>query len=830
MSPVRFSAKNEVGEHTRPRVSLDAPRVQPDCACCGTGSAALFRAAKVFREGAENCTRGGCAPHPTSVFGFRSPASSGATKFLFGALLAAAFVGFSGLAEDKPKTIPELIKELESEDKFVKRKAAEDLGQMGAAAKSAVPALVRAIEDRDQQVWFHSVMALARIGPDAEEAIPALVAALDTSKNPRGRDAMRRQVWYRTAYALGRIGAAAMPSLLKALDDEKTSVRSGAAKALGFVGPAAKEATPQLVARLNDSESEVRQQSAEALSQIGPMALPQLIPALSAPETSTRAGATLALGMIGPAAKDAAQPLADLFRRETDQEVRASALEALSKLRYEADRFVPLLLAALRTDTYGVRHSAANGLLLLTEPEKTVVPPLLDLLQNGDSLAKEQAAHVLGRIGSLAQAAVPLLIEAVSTVGEDPPVFPFSDGLVQIGPAAAPALIESLESRKIEEVRGGDWRVRCLTAIGESAAPALLKSLEAKNATVRFAAIEILKGMKSAAKALPTRLQNLAGDPVPEVRSSALLALSELDLRTDAYLPKLVAALQDESPVVRSAAALALANTGPEAKPALQPLIQALSDSDRSVQKGAARAVAAIGSGAEAAVPALTAALRENDAPLRVEFIRALGKIGPQAASAAPQLLQFVDDTTPEVRAALFACLGSIGPAANAAAGALSKAVKDPALEIRANAVAAFAKIESDPKQVLPILEGALDDSSLSVRKVAAEALARFGDSAEEVLPKLFALLKSEEDRPMALDALRQVRVKSVSLLTETLSNSDPSVRLFACEALGRLGPQAKESIPALKKALNDDYDVVRRQARMALRRIEEDEEKKPAP
>ena len=121
-------------------------------------------------------------------------------------------------------------------------------------------------------------------------------------------------------------------------------------------------------------------------------------------------------------------------------------------------------------------------------------------------------------------------------------------------------------------------------------------------------------------------------------------------------------------------------------------------------------------------------------------------------------------------------------------------------------------------------------DEAFAVRKVAAEALGKFGDSADDVIPKLFALLKNEEDRPVALDALRQIKVKSVPLLMETLSSGDASVRLFACEALGRLGPQAKESIPALKKALNDDYDIVRRQARMALRRIEDEGEKKPSP
>jgi len=52
-----------------PRASLDAPRVQPFWSTGWPSPAGLFRAFSVFREGAENCARGGRAPHFN--FGFR---------------------------------------------------------------------------------------------------------------------------------------------------------------------------------------------------------------------------------------------------------------------------------------------------------------------------------------------------------------------------------------------------------------------------------------------------------------------------------------------------------------------------------------------------------------------------------------------------------------------------------------------------------------------------------------------------------------------------------------------------------------------------------------
>jgi len=60
----------KLGEHTRPRGWLDAPRVQPLCARTFAQHPERFRAFEVFRAGAENRTRGAGAPHPTSEFGF----------------------------------------------------------------------------------------------------------------------------------------------------------------------------------------------------------------------------------------------------------------------------------------------------------------------------------------------------------------------------------------------------------------------------------------------------------------------------------------------------------------------------------------------------------------------------------------------------------------------------------------------------------------------------------------------------------------------------------------------------------------------------------------
>ena len=49
--------------------------------------------------------------------------------------------------------------------------------------------------------------------------------------------------------------------------------------------------------------------------------------------------------------------------------------------------------------------------------------------------------------------------------------------------------------------------------------------------------------------------------------------------------------------------------------------------------------------------------------------------------------------------------------------------------------------------------------------------------------------------------------------LVELLSSSDPVVRQEAALALGKIGPVAREAVPALTRALDDGEWAVRRQA-----------------
>jgi HEAT repeat protein len=197
------------------------------------------------------------------------------------------------------KSLAEWVKQLQDKDAAARVAAARALSILGVKATSAVPALIKATQDADSDVRNWAATALSRIGPDAKEAVPALEALLkDQVKGVRyiganalgsiGSDAKAavpalrktltdRDPWMRwhVALALGSIGdKAAVPDLVKAMDDKEYVVRKGAIEALERMGPAAKDGVAALLRKWEDDEDYelIRTSAARALKKIDPEA------------------------------------------------------------------------------------------------------------------------------------------------------------------------------------------------------------------------------------------------------------------------------------------------------------------------------------------------------------------------------------------------------------------------------------------------------------------------------------------------------------------------------------------------------------------------------
>jgi len=118
------------------------------------------------------------------------------------------------------------------------------------------------------------------------------------------------------------------------------------------------------------------------------------------------------------------------------------------------------------------------------------------------------------------------------------------------------------------------------------------------------------------------------------------------------------------------------------------------------------------------------------------------------------------------------------------------------------------------------MLEG--DDAS---RAKAAKAIGRLGAEGKPALPALLGALRDESElvRQNALRAIIAIGPdpKAINALTNCLKDSDNLVRALSATALGQAGFVARQSIPALRQALEDRDESVQKEAADALMKID---------
>ena len=141
---------------------------------------------------------------------------------------------------------------------------ADTLARIGGA--DALPPLTQALTHKDKRVRYGVVLALGRLGTQADKAVPLLLSVL-TDKDP----GMRMSA----ALALGEIEkepAVVVPALIGALGDADSNVRRGAAAGLrGYSDWAeAGAAVPALVRLLEDPNPGVRSYAQGTLSILEP--------------------------------------------------------------------------------------------------------------------------------------------------------------------------------------------------------------------------------------------------------------------------------------------------------------------------------------------------------------------------------------------------------------------------------------------------------------------------------------------------------------------------------------------------------------------------------
>ena len=305
-----------------------------------------------------------------------------------------------------------------------------------------------------------------------------------------------------------------------------------------------------------------------------------------------------------------------------------------------------------------------------------------------------------------------------------------------------------------------------VASVADDPLPDLLRGLRSQAAADRLRAAKDLARLGWLAReALPALISSLEDDD-PKVREVSAQAIGNMG--PDA-LPTLAGMLTHQDKYVRRNAVWAMSKLGPLARPALPDLCAGLKNSDPRTASGAAQALGNIGADAAEAVPALAEAMRGTNIVLCRLAAKALSQIGSPALST---LIAHLQHTDPFVRGESAMAIGWMGPLAKSAVPFLAQVVRGPRASLTRTPPPAVAPApakrpadsgvwtaDSDtitPAQTLAPEAGTTEESC---RVYAAQALGRIGRSAAVALPDL------REAARTGPESLRQIAQQAIRLI-----------------------------------------------------------------
>jgi len=295
----------------------------------------------------------------------------------------------------------------------------------------------------------------------------------------------------------------------------------------------------------------------------------------------------------------------------------------------------------------------------------------------------------------------------------------------------------------------------------------------------------------------------------------------------------LITAINSKDPTTCEQAAYVLGEMGEVAKPAVPVLLELAKGKNLTIRTKAATALFRISpEHQKVAIATLLAVMgmrSEQGAPDEYAPLFAEWSLVSFGKPAVPLLIKALKD--PQVRGYAASILGEIGPSAKEAVQALTVAMKDETVWVRIAAAGALARINPDDAQpgldlLLKILDDPSDSTSANAaRESAASALGKIGPAARCAVPSLTRLSQfgDEAVRSLAVQALKEIGTgaaetkepvyegKPLSVWVKALKEGDAKSREDAAFALMKMGPAAREAMPALSAALTDpNLEVVK--------------------
>ncbi len=207
----------------------------------------------------------------------------------------------------------------------------------------------------------------------------------------------------------------------------------------------------------------------------------------------------------------------------------------------------------------------------------------------------------------------------------------------------------------------------------------------------------------------------------------------------------------------------------------------------------------------------------------------AIGTGAGEQQTPVQQLIQQLQDPSETTRLKAAKELGKLGSAAREAIPALNNALNDTDEDVRIVAARSLKMIQAagGPSDQVQRLIRELQSADETVRLKAAKDLGKLGSAAVEAIPALQKALQDPDDdvRRVAANSIRLIQAgagpsEALQKLIQQLNSPDELARLKAAKDLAKLGPAAKDALPALQKLLQDPDEDVRRVAANAIDRI----------
>lgn len=256
----------------------------------------------------------------------------------------------------------------------------------------------------------------------------------------------------------------------------------------------------------------------------------------------------------------------------------------------------------------------------------------------------------------------------------------------------------------------------------------------------------------------------------------------------------------------RIEAAQALGSIGAGRPAALAALERTLgNDSDDQVRSAAVTALRQIASTDAAAVPVLLKSWKDNGPVVRIALAEAASQLADKHEQTLPLLVESMKDKHTASRGVI--TLFQLGRKAAAAEPALREALRDrdARVQLAAAVVLSRAAQSKPPFDPMPLVRAALEEDRAWLLSMI------YGCKGEDTETELFIELGS-------LEVAKGRGADGVRWLTRALADEKRpgNLRASAATALGGMGSNAKEALPALTRAMQDKDLVVRQAAAVA--------------